>query len=310
MCGQTDTPSDVHSPLIDQLVEGLSLDEQMTAAKMSYRYFIEAELHKDTSGLNKALRMAIRWFVEAEALVHGGKVKYERTLKRIKDAVKFRDEVLDPDNLRKAFDERFEMPTQQRILIKEKLTRMMEGGKAYSCGFDQNRVAYVIWSMHEFNLFDDEEWYFKFVFWSVERALAATERKTGEVKGIFVFNYRDYALRNTIPIFWVQKCVQNGLRFYPELIQKVYLLDTPLLFQAVWAIVQPFLDKSIRKKIVFVKGDDAKRSIILPAFDVEQSVECMLPTDLKSKAGKEALDISQFMENTPYDHCFAEEEGE
>lgn len=38
--------------------------------------------------------------------------------------------------------------------------------------------------------------------------------------------------------------------FYPETAFRFYLINSPLLFSAVWAIVKPFIDKKTRKKIV------------------------------------------------------------
>jgi hypothetical protein len=83
----------------------------------------------------------------------------------------------------------------------------------------------------------------------------------------FVFNYKDYALRNTIPLGMVRQTLYIGLTHYPELIHKIYILDAPFLFRAVWAFIQPFLDASTKSKIQFVTGDKAKREHLLPVFD-------------------------------------------
>jgi len=41
-----------------------------------------------------------------------------------------------------------------------------------------------------------------------------------------------------------------GQSFYPETVFKIYLINSPLLFSAVWAIIKPFIDKKTRKKII------------------------------------------------------------
>jgi hypothetical protein len=301
MSNNPTTPSNGEE-MIDRIMSELSSEEQELAAKMSYGYFVESDLHNDKSNFFRALQTAIQWFIEAEG---GSGASFERTLKRIRETMEWRQS-LQMNDCRKAFDERFEMPTDVRMELQTKLTTMMENGKAYACGYDKSGIAYIIWNMHEYFLFDDPESHYKFTFWICERALAATERKTGQVKMSFVMNYRDYALRNMLPIRMIQRTIQYGLRYYPEFVHKVYLLDTPIIFQAVWTIVQPFLDKSTKAKIVFVKGDEARRSILYPVLDFEESAECLLVAEDKPKAGRPQFDQQTYMVETPFDECFAE----
>jgi CRAL/TRIO domain len=288
--------------MVDRILSCLTDEEQEIAAKMSYRYFVASELNNDLSGFSQALRNAIQWFVEAEG---GSDANFERTLKRVQETLQWRKSI-NAHALRKAFDERFEMDTAHRSELQEKLTRMMENGRGYSCGYDKNGIAYIVWNMHEHFLFDDPEWHYKFTFWICERALAATERKTGQVKMNFVMNCRHYTLKNMLPIRMIQRSILHGLRFFPNFIHRVYLLDTPGIFQAAWTVVQPFLDKHTRDKIAFVKGDGARRSIIIPAFDLEQSAACLLASDDKAKAGRPPFDHGKFMVQTSFDECFAE----
>jgi CRAL/TRIO domain len=288
--------------MIDQLILGLSAEEQEIAAKMSYRYFVASELNNDQSGFSQALRTAMHWFIEAEG---GSAAKFDNILKRVQDTMEWRKSVQMHD-LRKAFDERFELDPAHRSELQDKLTRTMENGRGYSCGYDKNGIAYIVWNMHEWFVFDDPEWHYKLTFWICERALAATERKNGQVKMNFVLNYRDFTLRNLLPIRMTQRTVQYGLRFFPEFVHKVYLLDTPFIFQVVWAIVQPLLDKSTRAKITFVKGDEARHTFLAPIFDLEESAECLLAADDNPKAGRPPLDLRMYMVETPFDECFAE----
>ena len=305
----TEYPSgETEGDMIRRLISELSPDEQEVAAKMSYKYFVASELNHDTSGFSQALQTAIQWFVEAEGgdgTTRGTTANFDKTLKRIRDTIEWR-ESFRMNDLRKAFDKRFEMPDDQRMELQNKLTATMENGRGYSCGYDTSGVAYIIWHMHEHFVFDDPEWHVKLTFWICERALAATERKINQVKMSFVLDYRFYALRNTMPIRILQRTIVYGLRHYPEFVHKVYLLDTPAIFQAVWIVAQLFIDSSTKAKITFVKGDAARRSILYPVIDFDQAPECLLASEDKPKAGKPPLDLVKYMVETPFDECFGE----
>ncbi len=288
-----------------RLIDTLTPEQQTIAAyAASYHYFEQAELEgntKDDAMFQKALRTYVGFFLHAE---HGNEVKAKV---RLQNAIAWRQEI-EMIELFKVMDPRFTPPEEkkeQHAHLKEGLLNTMENGRCYTCGYDKEGHAYVLFQMHEYFTFN-KEFHFHHSFWVVERALAATQRKTnGQKSGmIFVFNYKDYALRNTMPLGLVKQTLYVGLTHYPELIHRIYVLDAPLLFRALWVFIQPFLDASTKAKVQFVKGDESKREHFLPLFDRDQAAECMLPED--EGPGRPKLDPKVYMEETPFDHVFAE----
>ena len=63
-----------------------------------------------------------------------------------------------------------------------------------------------------------------------------------------------------------------GQSFYPETVFKIDLINSPLLFSAVWEIIKPIIDKKTRKKII-TEGKNYQKYILeniyvddLPSF--------------------------------------------
>lgn len=46
---------------------------------------------------------------------------------------------------------------------------------------------------------------------------------------------------------------------FPERVRKIYMLDSPLIFDALWRIVRPFIDPVSRDKVEFISGERAKQ---------------------------------------------------
>jgi hypothetical protein len=45
---------------------------------------------------------------------------------------------------------------------------------------------------------------------------------------------------------------QVGTHFYPETMWKIYLVNTPMLFRAVWTVVKPWLHPITAAKVIFL----------------------------------------------------------
>ncbi len=56
-----------------------------------------------------------------------------------------------------------------------------------------------------------------------------------------IFSKKVYAL--------IQLASKIGQDYYPEIMGQMYIINAPLLFSGVWAIVKGFLDERTRKKI-------------------------------------------------------------
>ncbi|GLT83899.1 hypothetical protein SLE2022_021630 [Rubroshorea leprosula] len=57
--------------------------------------------------------------------------------------------------------------------------------------------------------------------------------------------------------------------YYPERLEKMFLVHAPHLFMTVWKIIYPFIDNKTRKKIVFVENKKLK-STLLEEIDESQ----------------------------------------
>ncbi|CAM8972447.1 unnamed protein product [Rhodiola kirilowii] len=56
--------------------------------------------------------------------------------------------------------------------------------------------------------------------------------------------------------------------FYPERLDKLFLVHVPYIFMAAWKIVAPFIDNKTKKKIVFVEDKLLKKTLL---EDIEES---------------------------------------
>mgnify|MGYP001074571604 CR=1 FL=1 len=55
---------------------------------------------------------------------------------------------------------------------------------------------------------------------------------------------------------------------YPETLGKVFVLNAPMVFGAVWAFIKGFMDEKTRRKFTILGGD--YQSALLEAIDADQ----------------------------------------
>ncbi|KAJ4826931.1 hypothetical protein Tsubulata_049233 [Turnera subulata] len=60
--------------------------------------------------------------------------------------------------------------------------------------------------------------------------------------------------------------------YYPERLAKLFIVNAPAIFMAVWKIIYPFIDNKTKKKIVFVEAKKVK-STLLEYIDESQIPE-------------------------------------
>ena len=87
-------------------------------------------------------------------------------------------------------------------------------------------------------------------------------------------------------------------RHFPERVHKIFMLDSPFIFDLLYKAVSPFIDPVTRKKISFVYGTDAL------VEDIDASV---LPTTYGGRYAEEVL-VETVVER--YRRCWHEKNGE
>lgn len=48
----------------------------------------------------------------------------------------------------------------------------------------------------------------------------------------------------------IQLASKIGQEYYPEIMGNMYIVNAPLIFSGIWALVKGFLDEKTRKKII------------------------------------------------------------
>jgi hypothetical protein len=49
---------------------------------------------------------------------------------------------------------------------------------------------------------------------------------------------------------------------FPERVLRIFMLNSPLMFDALWRVVRPFVDPTTRKKVCFVSGDAGLQEVM------------------------------------------------
>ena len=65
----------------------------------------------------------------------------------------------------------------------------------------------------------------------------------------------------------IQLATKVGSDYYPEIMGQTFIVNAPMLFSGVWAVVKGFLDEKTRKKIS-IKGGSYQKDL-LEIVDVE-----------------------------------------
>jgi hypothetical protein len=58
----------------------------------------------------------------------------------------------------------------------------------------------------------------------------------------------------------VAQCDQSN---YPEVLQRVYVVNAPFIFSTVWGVIKGFLDKRVQDKIRILGGSKAAQMKVL-----------------------------------------------
>lgn len=311
---------------IEKLWHELTDEEQETAARTSYRYFVLSEAanvkknkdndenDKDTQndrqldGLRKeyGLRMVYRFWI-------GSKRKEKLALEKIKETTHWRKYVIKSDDLRRCFDTSIEKgydnDNEYYKELRDGLIDQMEdnGGKCSLQGYDKEGRAIYLLHMHNYTNFHPR-YYQEYHFYLVDRALAATERKSdGRYEQlVVVFDYSKYGLKNSPPVSLAKQFVYAFQTYYPQTLYAAYLLDTPFLFRAFFSFIRPFVDPVTKEKLHFLTGSEQKETALSQVIAADQASPCMYDD---AKLTRTLIDRNEFFEQIPYDTLFQENDS-
>eukprot|EP00978_Attheya_sp_CCMP212_P028770 scaffold100301_cov55-Attheya_sp.AAC.2 len=259
-----------------EMVEALTDTEKEHAARSSYRYLMATDTNNDEDRDKYAMKMAFRYLV----VCFGNRTK---ALDKLRKTIQFRLD-MDMDGLRKCCyhtgTDHDEETTEKYALYREKLDEEMATGKMFVSGYDTRGCAIYPYIASKFTTFDPE-WYLKIHSYTLERAIACTERSTNGAHNKITL-LRDH---------------------FPELIHHVYLMDAPYSFRVFYSMLYPFIDSFTQKLVKFISGDEAKRKdVSSELYPLEELMPYMHPDGKSSKA----LDVKSYLYDIPFDYAFDE----
>jgi hypothetical protein len=288
-----------------RMVASLTHDEKEHAARASYKYLWKSVTSKEET---KELNEEREYYAEAMAMRHltSKKGNFEVALQKLRNAIKFRKEI-DMDGLRLCFSadqlDLDEEARQNYATYRERLEDRMQTGRVYVCGYDKHgRAIYTIYAARTKDF--DRVWFLKESLYNFERALACTERETGELEQCITIigNYTGFQSKHAAPMS-ISHDFMNCLRQnYPGRVKRVYLQNTPSTFSFFWKILKPFIGTDTRKKIQFINNDRQRESAFSELISEDQAAPWMLAGGQKTRD----FNAMEYLKQTPFDEAFDE----
>ncbi len=258
------------------IMQSLSESEIEAAARASYDYFRNADKNSaDKHNRNMCAMKMIRRHLVAE------KGDIDLAEKKIKNTLAFREE-MNIDAMRQCFYKLNYEESDELAEIRKGIDKELKDGKHIVRGHDLNSHAFFIIFPRRYTSFD-HDWYLKGKLYSLERALAYTERISGGTveKINVVFDYENYKADKHEPPLSLIKELMFCLRdHYPERMQHMFFVNAPFKFRAFWALLKPFIDPVTKRKIQFVSGSQ-KQSVFGDFVSPDQSMRFMHPDGRK-----------------------------
>lgn len=290
-----------------RMVASLSDDEKETAARSSYRYFMASTSSSDGSKRpsneerdGHALATARRHLVAEKGDEQGA-------LKKMKATIKYRVE-MNVDAIRRCFHDADAGGDADLADLYKETRRGLEDQllltkKQYVRGYSKDNRALMTGRARLYNNWNPE-YYMKANIYTLERAIACTERATNgaEEKVVVLFDYNGYTSKNSPPLSLVKNLVFTLRDHWPERLEYVFIVDAPLIFRGFWTLIKPFIDPVTKKKVQFVTGEEQKREVLGQVIDEEEAEPYMLPGGRKVGL----LDMERYLREVPYDRAYDE----
>jgi hypothetical protein len=266
------------------VLQDLSEEEQEVAAQSSYRYFLSPT---NDERFKHAAKMAERHIVAEK-----GNTK--RALTKMRSTIAWRKDMR-ISCLRKCF---VEGDSLGKAIEKE----LGDNGRMFVRGFDnEGRALFHIIPRHSNAKIYDEKAYIQSHVYNLERALACSE-KLGAQSVIATVDFNGFATWQAPPIRLAKEAIAMMTNHYPERLHRVYLVDAPIAFRIIWAMLKPFIDPVTKKKFQFITGEEQKREVIGPSIAKDQAMRYLLADGRMP----DEVDLKEFLYRSPFDKAIGE----
>jgi len=284
-----------------KLVNELSPEQQSTAAKSSYAYWLSTVeddfcilLDRDELKVQFAMREARRHYI-------GANRDYEKALKGLQEAITYREEFkIDLIRLiRKAASlDEMDLTDDDKATVRRYrgyLEKEFENQMTVSGGLDKKDRAVAIRFSRKKPDTDMEAYLVGQVYGS-ERACAATEFYTlGKLeKFVAITEYADYNSSNAPPMLSLREMIVKTTCMYPERLHKMVVTDPPFWMRTLFTLLYPLLSQATKEKMVLTLGPAEKEKAVRELIDVESSLPMASTADWTMSY--EGVDIQQYLD--------------
>jgi hypothetical protein len=176
----------------------------------------------------------------------------------------------------------FQEDTANHKRLRNKVTKYLgPAGRLFVRGYDREGRACMHFIAKNSPLYSkaDPEGCMEAYFYMLEKAFACTEKRSrGTLGKVNVsVDFKDFIKWHSPPLNVVKDMLVMLKDHYPERLHKVYLVDAPVVFRALWSIIKPFLDPDTKHKFIFVTGEQQRMEVFGSIMDKDNSMPYQRP---------------------------------
>lgn len=140
-------------------------------------------------------------------------------------------------------------------------------------------------------------------YWILEKAIACTEQRTGGRQTMVnvSVDFAGFKKWHAPPHDVIQHMLVMLRDHYPERLHRVYLVDAPVLFRALWSLIKPFVDPVTKTKFQFITGEVQREQVFGEILESEQSMPYQRPDGMLT----DDIDMDAFY-GMPYNYAYNE----
>jgi hypothetical protein len=96
----------------------------------------------------------------------------------------------------------------------------------------------------------------------LEDAWVRARRVGGKCRGVIVIDIADCGFDMLNHISTIRRIAENGVLRYPEISEKVYLINAGWFISTLWGAIQPFLPTRTVQKLSILRGGDNQNAVL------------------------------------------------